>query len=236
MFFIGLRANVGRFFEILCPYLEVSQKYCNFVTLNFADMANTDNSVRERILKLEHGSIFFPSDFDDIASDMAIRQTLSRMARRGEIMRVSRGIYCIPRSNRALGLDIIQPAAEDIAQKVAERDKVKIIPTGDQALNQLGLSTQVPANAVYVTNGARKKIDLGDGRSIVFRESNDIRMFEFKSKVMMLAVSALRSIGEDGIVTDILSAIKKIVRSVAPEQYNHDIRLAPVWVRRKLEE
>lgn len=120
-------------------------------------MSITDNVVRERILGLERGSIFFPLDFEDIATDTAARQTLSRMVKRGEIIRVSRGIYCYPRSNPALGLDVIPPSAEDIAQRLAKRDRVKIIPTGDQALNQLGLSTQVPANAVYITNGARKK-------------------------------------------------------------------------------
>lgn len=198
-------------------------------------MNTTDNAVRARILGLERGAIFFPSDFDDIATDTAVRQTLSRMVKRSEIIRVSRGIYCYPRSNPALGLDIIPPSAEDIARRVAERDKVKIIPTGDQALNQLGLSTQVPGNAVYITNGARKKISLGKGRSIVFRESNEFRLFDFKSKVMMLTVSAIRSIGEDKITDEMLLAIRKIVRNVSPEIYKHDIRLAPVWVRKKLE-
>lgn len=196
----------------------------------------TDNAVRERILGLKRGAIFFPSDFDDIATDTAVRQTLSRMVNRGEIIRVSRGIYCYPRSNPALGLDIIPPSAEDIARRVAERDKVKIIPTGDQALNQLGLSTQVPGNAVYITNGARKKINLGKGRSIVFRESNEFRLFDFKSEVMMLVVSAMRSIGEGRVGSDILTILREIVRNVSPEILKHDIRLAPVWVRKKLEE
>ena len=195
-----------------------------------------DNVVRNRVLNFERGAIFFPSDFDDIATPTAIRQTLSRMVNRGEIIRVSRGIYCYPRSNPSLGLDIILPSAEDIAQRIAERDKVKIIPTGDQALNQLGLSTQVPGNAVYITNGARKKINLGKGRSIVFRESNELRLFEFKSKVMMLAVSAMRSIGEDKVVSNILTDIRKIVSNIPRDTYNHDIRLAPVWIRKKLEE
>lgn len=196
----------------------------------------TDNAVRERIRGLKRGAIFFPSDFDDIATDSAVRQTLSRMVKRGEIIRVSRGIYCYPRSNPTLGLDIIPPSAEDIARRVAERDKVKIIPTGDQALNQLGLSTQVPGNAVYITNGARKKINLGKGRSIVFRESNEFRLFDFKSEVMMLVVSAMRSIGEGRVGSDILTTIREIVRKVSPEILKHDIRLAPVWVRKKLEE
>lgn len=196
----------------------------------------TDNAVRERILGLKRGAIFFPSDFDDIATDTAVRQTLSRMVKRGEIIRVSRGIYCYPRSNPALGLDIIPPSAEDIARRVAERDKVKIIPTGDQALNQLGLSTQVPGKAVYITNGARKKINLGKGRSIVFRESNEFRLFDFKSEVMMLVVSAMRSIGEGRVGSEILTILREIVRNVSSEIFKHDIRLAPVWVRKQLEE
>lgn len=199
-------------------------------------MYNYDNAVRERILTLERGAIFFPSDFEDIATDTAIRQTLSRMVKRGEIIRVSRGIYCHPRTNPALGLDVIPPSAEDIAQRIAERDKVKIIPTGYQALNQLGLSTQVPGNAVYITNGAREKINIGKGRNIVFRESNELRIFEFESKIMMLAVSAMRSIGKDKIGSDILTVIREIVGKISPETYNHDIRLAPAWVRKKLEE
>ena len=214
----------------------MSQKYRNFVTLNPAYMRNSDNPVRKKILNLERGTIFFPSDFEDIATDVAIRQTLSRMVKSGEIIRVSRGIYCYPRSNETLGIDVIPPSAEDIAQRVAKRDMVKIIPTGDQALNKLGLSTQVPCNPVYLTNGARKKIDIGNGRKIVFRESNEFRLFEFKSEIMMLAVSAMRSIGRNKIVEEILTAIKNIVRKVSPEQYSHDIRLAPMWVRKKLEE
>lgn len=195
----------------------------------------SENIVRERILTLNKGAIFFPSDFEDIASSEAVRQTLSRMVKRDEIMRVSRGIYCIPRSNMTLGLDCIPPSTEDIAKRIAERDRVKIIPTGDQALNQLGLSSQIPMNAVYITNGARKTIRLTNGRCITFRESNELRLFEFASNLMMLAVSAIRSIGENNLTEDIVNRIREIVRRVSPDIYKHDLLLAPVWVRKKLE-
>lgn len=199
------------------------------------DISISENIVRERIMCLGKGAIFFPSDFEDIASSEAVRKTLSRMAKRNEIMRVSRGIYCIPRSNMALGLDCIPPSTEDIAKRIAERDRVKIIPTGDQALNLLGLSSQIPMNAVYVTNGARKTIKLTNGRCITFRESNELRLFEFASNLMMLAVSAIRSIGENNLTEDIVNRIRGIVKSVSPEIYKHDLLLAPVWVRKKLE-
>ncbi len=199
------------------------------------DISISENIVRARIMSLDKRAIFFPSDFEDIASSEAVRQTLSRMVKRNEIMRVSRGIYCIPRSNEALGLDCIPPSAEDIAKRIAERDRVKIIPTGDQALNQLGLSSQIPINAIYITNGARKTIRLSNGRSITFRESNELRLFEFASNLMMLAVSAIRSIGENNLTETIVNRIKEILKSVSPDIYKHDILLAPVWVRKKLE-
>ena len=70
----------------------------------------------------------------------------------------------------------------------------------------------------------------------MFRESNELRIFEFESKIMMLAVSAMRSIGKDKIGSDILTVIREIVGKISPETYNHDIRLAPAWARKKLEE
>lgn len=70
----------------------------------------------------------------------------------------------------------------------------------------------------------------------MFRESNEFRLFDFKSEVMMLVVSAMRSIGEGRVGSDILTILREIVRTVSPEILKHDIRLAPVWVRKKLEE
>lgn len=51
----------------------------------------------------------------------------------------------------------------------------------------------------------------------------------------MLAVSAMRSIGEENLTDEIMNKIKEVVKKVTPENYNHDIRLAPLWVRKKLE-
>ena len=52
---------------------------------------------------------------------------------------------------------------------------------------------------------------------------------------MMLAVSAIRSIGENNLTETIVNRIKEILKSVSPDIYKHDILLAPVWVRKKLE-
>lgn len=197
-------------------------------------MKEASNGVVNRIEQMEKGSIFFPSDFMDISSSDAIRQTLSRMVKKGSIKRIAQGIYCIPRENKMLGLEIM-PTSDEIAKRVAERDKVKIVPTGDTALNQTGLSTQIPVNTVYMTNGARKQIVLANGNRIIFRESNELRIFEFVSRLMMLVVSAMRTIGESLITDSQVERLKELSNKVSLQEYNHDIMLAPAWVRKKLE-
>ena len=115
-------------------------------------MGNNQNPIKERMFNNDKGWVFFPSDFYDISSPEATRQYLSRLVKNKQIVRIGQGIYCYPKSNKLLGLDVIPPTFDEIAKRVAERDGVKIIPTGDYALNKIGLSTQVPANAVYLTN------------------------------------------------------------------------------------
>lgn len=197
-------------------------------------MAEALNKISERINQLERGAIFFPADFADISSYDAIRQTLSRLVKKGNIRRIAHGIYCIPRENKLLGLEIM-PSSDEIARRVAERDMVKIVPTGDMALNLTGLSTQLPVNTVYLTNGARKQIVLSNGNKIIFRESNELRIFEFTSRLMMVIVSAMRTIGENLITVSQIGKLKELLNNVPAREYDHDIVLAPAWVRNKLE-
>lgn len=103
------------------------------------------------------------------------------------------------------------------------------------ALNQTGLSTQLPVNTVYLTNGARKQIALSNGNKIIFRESNELRIFEFTSHLMMLIVAAMRTIGKSLITESQIEKLKGLLTMVSAQEYNHDIMLAPAWVRKKLE-
>ena len=73
---------------------------------------------------------------------------------------MARGIYCYPKIDTELGLGVIYPSFDDIAQAIAKRDKAKIVPAGAYAVNKLGLSTQVPMNAVFLTSGESRKIEI----------------------------------------------------------------------------
>jgi hypothetical protein len=125
-----------------------------------------------------------------------------------------------------------EPSLDAIAQRIAQRDNARIAPTGAYALNRMGLSTQVPTNIVYITDGSARKITFGGGKSITFHHSNELGNFAYQSGIMQLAVMAMREIGESAICEEQIAKIKQIISSsVSDEDFNHDIVLAPVWVK-----
>lgn len=125
-----------------------------------------------------------------------------------------------------------EPSLDAIAQKIAQRDNARIIPTGAYALNKLGLSTQVPANIVYITDGSARQVNFGEGKSITFRHSNDLGNFAYRSRLMQLAVIAMREIGEKVITEAQVVKIKNLITAHVSEQdFKHDIVLAPTWVK-----
>ncbi|MDD3200476.1 MAG: DUF6088 family protein [Bacteroidales bacterium] len=197
-------------------------------------MQSIYNQIEDRIRRMDRGAILFPDDFTDIGSSEAVRIALMRLCKVGVVIRVAHGIYCYPKIDTQWVSGIIQPSIEDIANAVAKRDKVRIMPTGAYVLNILGLSTQVPANVVFVTDGSARRISIGKGKGILFKHTSEMRSFAFKSEMMMMLVAALREIGQENVTAEQIAILKKHLQTISHEDYYHDIQLAPVWVRKTL--
>lgn len=181
------------------------------------------------------GAVLFPDDFSGCGTPDAVRAGLSRLSRNGKLNRFSKGIYYIPIHDKWDGT-IREPSLDTIAQRIAERDNARIVPTGVYALNRLGLSTQIPTNIVYVTDGSARQVKFGEGRSITFRHSNELGNFAYHSKIMQLVVMAMREIGEDAISAEQIAKLKNIIaESVSKQDFNNDIVLAPIWIRKILQ-
>lgn len=177
------------------------------------------------------GTIFIPDDFTMCGTPDAVRSGLSRLCRNGNLCRFAKGIYYIPAYDKWDGT-LREPSLDDIALKIAQRDNARVIPTGVYALNRLGLSTQVPTNIIYITDGSARQMRFGEGKSITFRHSNDLGNFAYQSKLMQLAVLAMREIGEKTITDNQKEMIKKMITEhVSEQEFNHDIVLAPTWVK-----
>ena len=190
-------------------------------------MQSTDDKVIAKIKKAKRGSLFFTEDFLSFGSAKAVAKALERMVEKEEVFRVARGIYARLEKDPILGL--IKPSTEAIAQAIAKRDKARIVPTGILALNALGLSTQVPMNVVYLTDGAKRKIDLGK-RKILFKNTAPKNLSAI-GKISSLVIQALKEIGKDNCTENEIQIILKQLTKEEPYRLEHDIRLAPEWIR-----
>ena len=195
---------------------------------------STYNSIKERVELSERGTLFFPDSFSALGSSDAVRSALVRLCQNNILIRVAQGIYYYPRIDTKWGSGIIPPSIEEIARGIAMRDKVRIAPTGSYAMYQLGLSTQIPANVVFMTDGSQRRISIGKGRGIFFKHSSNMRVFAFQSQLMELIVAAMREIGQDNITDEQITIVNTHLDQVDRDDYNHDIQLAPIWVRKAL--
>jgi hypothetical protein len=197
-------------------------------------MESIENKVKTNIKKQRRGNLIFAGDFSSFGSSEAVFKALQRLQKSGLLMRVAHGIYYYPEKDMKYGDAPVPPTVEEIAYGIAKRDKTRIVPTGTYALNALGLSTQVPANAIFITDGASRRIAVGKRRGILFKHTSEARRLAYKSKLLMLIVSALREIGEGKATLPQLEIIKSHFSHISQKELNADIPLMPIWVRKIL--
>lgn len=185
-----------------------------------------EKQIKKSILNYKHGKIFFPTNFSKFGTSTAIRQALNRLENKGLLVRLAHGIYLYPKKHKTLG--ILYPSIEEIALAISKRDKARIIPTGAHALNRLGLSTQVPLNIVYLTDGTSRSIKVKK-RSIKFRKASP-KLLAAKNDTNILVIQALREIGKENVDSKILKRIKEILSTVEKDLIKQDMKVAPSWI------
>lgn len=150
-----------------------------------------------------------------------------QLVRSGELVRVATGIYCRPRKSRLFGT--VMPSVEEVAVAIARRDRARIVPSGDQALYQLGLTTQMPMRPVYFTDGPSRKVQFG--RWVITFKRAAPRYLAAWGKVSGPVIQALRAIGKDKVTDEQQERIIELLKQERRTHLEHDIRLAPEWAR-----
>lgn len=153
--------------------------------------ASVPDRVMKRVLASGRGSVFTPSDFLTVAARSAIDQALSRLAKGGQLRRLARGLYDFPKVHPKLGA--LSPAPDDIAQALARETGSQVQIAGARAANALGLSTQVPAQSIYLTDGPSRRVVLGK-RVIDLRHASPKHLIAPGSPAGTV-VQALRHVG-----------------------------------------
>ena len=193
-------------------------------------MQSVENKILSVIKSKKYGTILFASDFADAGERKTINKAFERIALSGKIIRLARGIYCKPKVDTEFGFGVIYPSVDDVAQAIEQRYKCRIVPTGDTALNKLGLSTQVPMNAVYLTDGTPRRIKIYNGRGILFKHVVPKRL-DFKSELIMLITFALQTLGQGNLSEEQFSRIKQLLSNEPKERISEDLKLIPGWIR-----
>ena len=188
--------------------------------------SSIQNMIANKISLFTKGTIILPSDFTDIGSFEAIRQSLSRLQKSGLIIRIAQGIYLYPKKDKLFG--VLYPSIEDIAKTIANRDKARIIPTGVLALNKLGLSSQVPMKVIYLTDGAPRIIKIGK-QSINFKKTSP-KNLAVKSEIIVLIIQALKELGQKNTTKETIQKINLYLQKEKSQNILDDIKLAPAWI------
>ena len=183
------------------------------------------------IKKCGRGSIFFPNSFVSYGDIKSVSKSLERLTNDAVIIRLANGIYLYPKIDKELGLGVLYPSVEEVALQVAKRDKAHIAPTGAYAMNLLGLSTQVPMNVVFLTDGSPRKIKLGNNKIITFKHTVP-KNLAFVSKTAQLATFALKEIGQSNVNEEHLKQLQKVFSAINEKSIEADYKLMPAWIRK----
>ena len=193
-------------------------------------MQSIHSQLEDKILSLKKGAIVFVSDFAEFGTAENVKKVLLRLEKKQLLVRLAHGIYLYPKIDKELG--ILYPSTESIAEAIAKRDKIRIIPTSIYALQQLGISTQIPMNVIYLTDGAPRKIKVGK-RIITFKKTAP-KNLAIKNKVLSNIVQGLKELGKENITDEIRQKINQALQKVPVKALKEEILNAPVWVRNEV--
>lgn len=191
-------------------------------------MQSIEKQIEKSIKSKPKGTLVLPDDYVSYGASKAIQKSLERLADKQLIVRVAQGIYVRPKISKLIG--VLVPSAEEVAEAIAKRDRIRTVPTGSYALNALGLSTQVPMNIVLLTDGSPREIRVGK-RKIKFKKTTPKNLLA-KGKISRLVIQALKEIGNGKVTAKEENKIIELLKKEEVKDLKHDITLAPVWVQK----
>lgn len=189
-------------------------------------MQTLANKVLSRIRGGGRGAIFPPGLFSDLGDARPVGMILSRLTADGTIRRLARGLYEYPREHPELGT--LSPNIEKVARALAGKHRIRLQPAGAYAANLLGLSEQVPAKVVFLTDGSSRTVKIGR-QEIQLRRTTP-RNMAAAGRLSGLLMQALRHLGKEHITPARVEHLKRTLPARERQQLLKDLRLAPAWM------
>jgi len=190
-------------------------------------MQTIEDKITSRIYGRGRGWAFTANDFAAEFVRNTVDWVFYELVAKGTIRRIYRGLYDYPKYSELLQQEL-SPDFDQTAQALARKFNWRITPTGDAALNLLGLSTQVPARPVYLSDGPSKSYKV-DSFTLEFKKAalKDVGTNHRESR---LAVQALKALGKERIDDNIIASIRSQLDEKTRKRVLRETVTATGWV------
>ncbi len=193
---------------------------------------SVETQLARRIQRSAPGTVFTPDTFAALGSRAAVDKALQRLVARGLVRRLSRGLYDKPRQDELFGT--LWPSVEAVIKAVAGTHRIRTQPTGVYAANLLGLSEQVPAKVVLLTDGVSRTLKVGPSRISLRRTTP--RQMAAAGRLSGLLIQAFKSFGAGRITPAHIRRLRERIPQAERATVAKDLALAPAWMRPLLAE
>lgn len=192
---------------------------------------NHKEQILNRINAFDSDYVFIANDFFDITEYENVRKVLNRLVTDGEISRIMKGIYYKPKYIDLIG-EYEAPSVNEVANALARKYNWTIAPSGNTALNLLGLSTQVPAKWTYISDGRYADFSFGN-ITIEFKRRNNGDISKMSTLTAMV-IQAIKAIGKDKITGDQIEYLREKLSEKEREDLLENGKTTSAWVYRVL--
>ncbi|MGZ8258223.1 MAG: DUF6088 family protein [Methylotenera sp.] len=190
-------------------------------------MKNISESIFYFIAGHGRGWAFSSSDLAGRFARQQIDNALSDLAQDGKIRRIARGLYDYPRYSDLLQ-KTLSPDIDQVANAYARKFNWRIEVSGESALNLLGLSTQIPAQYVYLSDGPSKSYDVM-GVQLTFKKST-LKDIGFKHRESTLIVQALKTLGKEHLNAELFAKIRAQIAKESFAKILRDTQGSTGWI------
>lgn len=188
------------------------------------------NTVQSNVLarmRRKPRKVHISKDFLDLGSRAAVDLALFRLVASKAVQRIGRGLYHIPRMNLRLGIELA-PDLDEVAQALARRTGSRVVPSGAVAANSLGLSTQVPAKPVYLTDGRTRNVRLGN--TVISLKHTPPKDLPLGSPMSAMVFQALRYLGRKAIGQETIARLRRRLSTEERQRLLKDTHHVTDWV------
>ena len=188
-------------------------------------------TIEEKVVVKIYGSgrgwSFSQKDFAGLGSRKAVDMALLRLTNKTTIRRVIRGIYDYPRYSELLDKEM-GPDIHQVARALARKFGWRIQPSGPAAMNLIALSTQVPSQYLYQSDGPDRTYEIG--RTSIRFKHGALKEAGFRHDESGLIVQALKALGQVHITADTIQTVRQWLPTEKRSRVLKDTERVTGWV------